>query len=134
MERFAGDIDPSAAIIFRDYFPLETSLMIAAVRELVYAGDTYSTQSWILAQGHLDMHPRLAQVLDIWEVNNDFFFTVELFSDVLVMSSSITMVNMKVTLPLPQGNILVFSATSVLMQPVRYAERQDGTADVSLLL
>jgi hypothetical protein len=59
---------------------------------------------------------------------------VELFSDVLVMSSSITMVNMKVTLPLPQGNILVFSATSVLMQPVRYAERQDGTADVSLLL
>jgi hypothetical protein len=33
-----------------------------------------------------------------------------------------------------QGNILVFSATSVLMQPVRYAERQDGTADVSLLL
>ena len=75
MERFAGDIDPSAAIIFRDYFPLETSLMIAAVRELVYAGDTYSTQSWILAQGHLDMHPRLAQVLDIWEVNNGFFFT-----------------------------------------------------------
>ena len=134
VERFAGDIDPSAAIIFRDYFPLETSLMIAAVRELVYAGDTYSTQSWILAQGHLDMHPRLAQVLDIWEVNNGFFFTVELFSDVLVMSSSITMVNMKVTLPLPQGNILVFSATSVLMQPVRYAERQDGTADVSLLL
>lgn len=136
VERFAPSTDPSVEIIFRDHFPLEMSLMVTAVEDFVYSGDTYSRTDWILINDITKSRGKgkLAQILAIWEVHNNFFLTAALF-DMQSTASSITLVNTTMDLPLPFSGVRVLSATSTLMQPVRYKESADRKkVEISLLL
>lgn len=124
---------PVHGVLFTNFYPLATELMVSAVHILSHLGDVYrADMTWLLISlaGH---EPSIAKLLEVHEIQGTFFLTLGLY-DSPIMPSPTSSISIELDAPVQQAGVEVICADDVLMQPLLFTQLPTGSVKLTLLL